>query len=94
MPGQVQSFIRCRAIGHLWVTFDPVDLIPLRDEWEYRLSLRCPECTTQRFDGIDEFGVVGQRRYLYPDGYRYARNMTPSRETFRLALLADSGESV
>ena len=92
MPGQVESFVRCRALGHPWSLFDPVDPIPLRDEWHYYLSLRCPECATQRFDGVDALGVVRQRRYIYPDGYRYARNCTPRRESFRLALLLTDGQ--
>jgi hypothetical protein len=40
-----------------------------------------------RTDGIDAFGHVGQRHYDPPDGYRYARDETPSRAEFRLMML-------
>ena len=72
---------QCRTYGHAWEEFYPDDLGEPTFGW--RLSLRCVRCTGQRHDVIDHIGQVGQRRYIYPDGYHIARDETPSREEMR-----------
>ena len=79
-----QAMIRCRTYGHAWDEFYPDDLGP--PEFGWRLSLRCTRCTSQRHDTIDHIGQVGQRRYIYPDGYQLSREDTPTRTEFRQSL--------
>lgn len=81
------DMLRCRIYGHAWDEFYPDDLgIPM---WGWRLSLRCTRCATERHDIIDRYGRLGQRRYLYPDGYRIAADETPSRDELRQTMLED-----
>ena len=34
------------------------------------ISLRCLRCRTLRLDAWNQIGRLGQRRYIYEDGYR------------------------
>jgi hypothetical protein len=79
-----ESILRCRTWGHAWDEYFPDDLGP--PSFGYRSSLRCTRCTTERHDVIDINGDVGQRRYIYPEGYQLARDETPTRSEMRLAL--------
>jgi hypothetical protein len=49
----------------------------------WRFSLRCTRCTTERHDVIARSGHVNGRRYIYPDGYQYAKGERPSRDELR-----------
>jgi hypothetical protein len=81
------SMLRCRTYGHAWDEFYPDNLgIPM---YGWRLSLRCTRCSTERHDVINVRGEVGQRRYLYPDGYQRGRDEQLTREQFRLHLFAN-----
>ena len=60
--------VRCRTYGHAWDEFTASDLGPPMLDW--RLSLRCIRCQTERHDEIDLLGNVGARRYIYLDGYK------------------------
>jgi hypothetical protein len=86
--GQVVSgdqVVRCRTYGHAWDEFTEGSLGPPMLDW--RLSLRCIRCSTQRHDEINLLGEVGSRRYLYPEGYRSAvGEPRMTREDYRQAL--------
>jgi hypothetical protein len=82
--GLDQAMLRCRIYRHAWDEFYPDDLgVPL---YGWRLSLRCTRCTTERHDVIDHIGQLAQRQYIYPDGYRMARDETPTPDELRQNL--------
>ena len=81
---QEQDQLRCRTYGHAWDEYFPDDLGPPMFGW--RLSLRCVRCATERHDIIDHIGQVGQRRYIYPDGYQLAGEEKPTKEELRQNL--------
>ena len=80
------AMLRCRTFGHAWDEFYPDNMGTPMFGW--RLSLRCMRCTAERHDIIDRIGAVGSRQYSYPDGYKLARDETPTREQMRLSLFA------
>lgn len=77
----LDSFVECRALGHAWESFTPID----RPSHLFRnvLSLRCVRCGTERHDAIDLSGDVTSRRYRHPEGYRLTGDEKPSRSFFR-----------
>lgn len=79
--GLDQAMLRCRVYGHAWDEFYPDNLGTPMFGW--RLSLRCIRCTAERHDTIDHIGQVGQRRYIYPEGYQMERDETPTRQEMR-----------
>lgn len=81
------SFVRCRTYNHAWEEFYPDLMDPPAFGW--RLSLRCIRCSTERHDTISyATGQLMNRRYIYPDGYKMARDETPTREVFREELFS------
>lgn len=82
-------FISCRTFGHAWETFTPTFYRPGNRTWKYRISLLCIRCGTERHDGIDGYGDVASRYYLYPEGYSYLEDEMPTRSEFRLMMLKD-----
>jgi hypothetical protein len=55
----------------------------------WRLSLRCVRCSTERHDIIDHTGAVGQRRYIYVEGYQLGRDELPTRSELRELLFTN-----
>src|SRR5436190_980149 len=80
----MSDYTRCRTYGHAWFEAD--------SDWSSTtgtpLTLRCERCTAERREAIARTGELVTRRYVYPKGYAYARDATPSRDEFRLQLLA------
>ena len=78
------DYTRCRTFGHSWFDCD--------SDWKtdlgMPLTLRCERCMIERRDTIGFYGQLVTRRYTYPQDYRYSRGERPSRNDFRLALLA------
>jgi hypothetical protein len=82
-----ERFDTCRAFGHSWsvqLTNDPEinNLV-----WKNYLRFDCSVCGAIRVDGLDAYNEVGQRRYITPDGYSYAKGETPTRAQFRGRVL-------
>lgn len=80
------QFLKCRTFGHSW------DEIPetLADEaymqlFRWYMVARCVSCGTERYEGIQADGRVGQRSYKYPD--RYSLSFTLKRQDARLEYL-------
>lgn len=85
---QRQNFVVCRSLGHAWFEIDDTrEHTTAWRVWKFRISLRCERCGTERYDGINVHGEVGQREYRYPEDYKYAVHETPSRQEFRLIML-------
>lgn len=63
-------FLRCRSYGHSWeqipITLANPEYVKLFHWYDV---LRCVICGTERYDGINELGQVGNRSYNYPHGY-------------------------
>ena len=81
------QYTRCYTIGHSW---DDVDSNHWTTEWGEPFTVRCMRCGAERRDKIDSrTGDVlpGGRRYVYPEGYGYAKGTRPTRSDFRLTLL-------
>lgn len=79
------EYVRCRTWGHAWEEFVPRGTRP---RWGELFTLRCVRCGTERHDVINALGALGQRRYIYPDDYKLALDETPTRDAFRLELVA------
>lgn len=80
-------FPHCRVLGHAWDDHMPSNTRVDLDGWDSALVLRCTRCTTTRIDWLDYAGDVGRRRYDYPDGYKEAPELRPSRAAMRLMLV-------
>lgn len=78
------AILRCKALGHRWADFSPVDM--KRPSFGWRLSLRCERCTTERHDLLNSLGelIGGGRQYVYVEGYREAEKL--SRPELRMVL--------
>lgn len=81
----VADYSMCRGLGHAWHLYD--------SNWKSQLgvpfTVRCERCAMERRDTLaPSDGRVIARHYTYPLGYRYARGQTPTRNDFRLILLA------
>ena len=61
-----QTFAQCRDYGHQWKPSN-VDWLP--KEQCYRVTLRCPQCTTLRTVLRNRRGAQLESHYDYPDGY-------------------------
>lgn len=87
-----EDFVRCRTIGHAWDVIEEVqELGPSWRVWRHYIRLRCTSCTTERHDGINDYGEVGQRFYRYPLNYQYARGEpVPTKSEFRLRFVSVS----
>ena len=84
-----RQYVRCRTIGHSWHDYD--------SNWDTKLgvplTLRCERCGTERRDVIGSYGQLVTRSYFKPDNYDLGReDYKPSRDDFRLMLLAIRGE--
>lgn len=79
------DFVECKTLGHQW-DIVPGNLSSLNG-WDSALSLRCMRCEAERMDYLDYLGEVGERRYVYPEGYRDAKDIKPSRAAMRLMLV-------
>lgn len=82
------KFQDCRLLGHLWFVV-PSDWTP---EYGIPMTCRCERCNIERRDSISKnSGEVESRRYVYPDGYLFRRDVDgealPRRTDFRLAWL-------
>src|SRR5204862_332073 len=79
------DYTRCGTYGHAWFEADS----DWRTEVGVPLTLRCERCMTERRDAVSRStGELVSRHYVYPEGYRYSAGTRPSRDGFRLALLA------
>jgi hypothetical protein len=79
------DYTRCRTIGHAWFDAD--------SDWKSDLgipvTLRCERCSMERREvWARSTGRLMYRRYHQPPDYRYGVNETPSREDFRMAMIA------
>jgi len=84
-PTTNTNYTRCRTIGHAWFDCD--------SDWKSQLgtpfTVRCERCGAERRDSVSRStGEVLNRNYTYPPSYAYARNATPTKNDFRLALLS------
>jgi hypothetical protein len=80
------EYVRCRTLGHAW------DVLSTGSQTDGAslLHLRCTSCTTLRDDNVAMDGSV-KRRYVYPEGYRRAKDATDDRPTkaeWRLQFLS------
>lgn len=58
----MQPIVRCKAIGHSWEEFFPIDAT--RPPWGYSIYLRCVNgCGKTRRDVIDMHGNLSYRTY-------------------------------
>lgn len=64
------EYLRCRAIGHAWDDFNPINKRPPSFGW--LMAFRCTRCFTERSDLIDSLGRLITRYYVYHDDYREA----------------------
>jgi hypothetical protein len=81
MAASGDSMRLCQTIGHAWDEFFPIDMATPVYGWRY--SLRCTRCETERHDVIDAVGRVNGRRYIYVEGYQYAKGERPTRDDLR-----------
>lgn len=79
------DLVRCRVLRHPWDDFNPVGL--RNPSFGTRVSLRCMRCGTERHDVYDSNGEVAYRRYIYVEGYQYAKDERPSAAQFRVLLM-------
>jgi hypothetical protein len=78
------AYLRCRTLGHAWDDFIPHGVRP---RWGELQTWRCVRCGTERHDTINALGALGQRRYVYPEGYQLAADEPrPSRDALRIEL--------
>lgn len=63
-------FLHCRVFGHQWDEIPSTLADPVYQMlFDYYITTRCISCGTERFDGINKMGQVGQRSYKYPSYY-------------------------
>jgi hypothetical protein len=77
------EYLRCRTLGHAWDDFIPHGVRP---RWGHLQTWRCVRCGTERHDVINAIGTLGQRHYVYPEGYQLAADERPTRDTCRVEL--------
>jgi len=77
-----KEFNQCRTFGHAWYETE-ADVKPL---FGYYMWFRCERCGTIRMDTVNNNGDLGSRSYRYPEGYKYAGNI--SRADFRVRVLS------
>lgn len=61
-----ETFLSCRDMGHAWRPYT-ASWVP-RDR-EYRRTLLCSRCKTQRVQRLNSSGYVESTHYVYPDEY-------------------------
>ena len=61
-----QIYCQCRDYGHQW---NPSNAEWLESEQCYRVTLKCPRCTTMRTILRNRRGAQLESHYDYPDGY-------------------------
>lgn len=85
--GYQDDYLRCRAMGHSWEEFNPLEVPWTAAEMSglYCESLRCTSCGMERYRQISRNtgAVYGERRYP-PIGYSFSVDDRPSRDDFRL----------
>lgn len=81
------DMIRCRVARHMWDDFEPTEM--RSPSWGTRVSFRCLRCASERHDVYDSLGEVGYRRYIYVEGYQYAKGERPSAAEFRVMLMKE-----
>jgi hypothetical protein len=78
------DYTRCRTYGHAWFEAD--------SDWKTDLgvpmTLRCERCMMERREVWSRTGRLMYRTYQRPNDYGYARGETPTRDDFRVALIA------
>jgi hypothetical protein len=73
-------------LGHSWFDYDDDGEVPMDGT---PLALRCDRCGTGRRDIIEDgTGELLRRSYDYPPGYRYGSGERPTRNDFRVGLIA------
>lgn len=77
------EYLHCRVFGHSWDEI-PASLSRLRLFRNYIIA-RCTSCKTERHDGINAAGEVGQREYRHPKGYQ--TSFALDRKKARLELI-------
>jgi len=80
-----ESSYECRLLGHAWEPFNPIDV--RGGMFANMLHLRCVRCFTERHDGIDSLGGLGNRRYIHPEGYKIPKDEKPSTPDLRLWIV-------
>ena len=77
-------YVECGAIGHAWYIGE-THWVP---EFGRPVTLRCERCGSERREAwSDMSGILLNRHYDHPDGYRIGKGR-PSRSDFRAMLLA------
>jgi hypothetical protein len=79
------DMIRCRVLRHAWDVFETAGF--RNPTPGTRLSLRCTRCATERHDEYANTGEVIRRRYVYVEGYQYAKGDRPTAVLFRVLLM-------
>ena len=85
MPVNTVDYTRCRTIGHAWFDAD--------SDWKsdrgVPVTLRCERCMMERREVWSRTsGRLIYRTYVRPRDYLYSRGERPSKDDFRLAMLA------
>lgn len=84
-PSEVRdAYVRCRAVGHVWVDFVPRGM--RAPSFGYRLSMRCRSCGTKRHDLWNSRGDMLQRAYVYADEYQI-KGIGTNRDQWRAEVL-------
>jgi hypothetical protein len=86
------AYLECKILGHAWDEYNPT-VTDGQASFD-RLTLRCIRCATTRHDYFDRVGEIERRNYGYPDGYRDAKDMKPSRAAMRLMMHGHSTKGV
>lgn len=84
------KYLQCRVFGHSWDQIPPTLSDRLR-LFRHYIVARCTSCGTERHDGINAQGEVGQREYRHPKGYQTSFSL--DRKMARLELLRRRGVS-
>ena len=61
-----ESFLSCRDMGHAWRPYT-AQWVP--KDRQYRRTLQCSRCKTQRVQRLSSSGYVESTHYTYPDEY-------------------------
>lgn len=78
------DYTRCRTYGHAWFEADS----DWKSDMGTPLTLRCERCMTERREVISRLGHLHSRHYVYPSDYQYQWGTVPTKDDFRLALIA------
>ena len=77
------EYVQCRALGHQWDSFQPLQR---KAAWGTLLSLRCVRCGKERFDTVDSLGNLSTRSYNDPPGYKISGGISYGRSELRVEM--------